>query len=256
MIATFMLLSALSADATVVSVIGKVELQAGSEPRVLVRFAPVPEGATVITYEQAFAAIRFPDGSMLRMGEKTRVTLGKMEQHEPAARRDTRIKLAAGKVWARVMDLFGKGSRFELETPNAVAGVRGTAFFAETGDAGDTYTVDTGAINLLRGDSSLDLAGAGAFAHTNGQGFTPPARLSPSALAELRLGVSGVAGSLIESLRQHGSPEHVGDSHASLRDTLNGPDHVADSPVSPTGSGDQIRGAADVKVQIRMPSQP
>ena len=254
MIATFIMLSALGAEATVVSVTGQVEFQSGGEPQPLARFARVPEGSTVITHEQAFAAIRFPDGSLLRMGEKTRVTLGKVEQHEPAAKRSTSVKLAVGRVWARVMDLFGKESRFDVTTDNAVAGVRGTAFFAETGPSGDTFTVDFGAINLQSGAYAIDLVGSGATSHTGAQGFAPPGQMSPAALADLRRSIGGLAGSLVDSVRQLGGLlPPLGDPHQTLRDALNGPDRVADSPISLARPADQIRGTAEVHVQVQMP---
>jgi len=256
MLTTLILLSALGATPTVVSVTGNVEIQSGAAPQPLARFAAVPEGSTVITHEAAFAAIRFPDGSLLRMGEKTRVTLGKVEQHEPAAKRKTTVKLAVGRVWARVMDLFGKESRFDLETTNAVAGVRGTAFFAESGPGGDSFTVDFGAINLASGAYALDLSGPGATTHTGGQGFAPAAHLSGTALMALRQSTSGVAGSLVDGLRELGGlPPPLTDPHQDLRNTLTGPDGAADSPVSLTRPTDQIRGIADIKVKVIVPGQ-
>jgi hypothetical protein len=250
------IMSALGASPTTVSVTGRVEIQSGAEASPLVRFAPVPEGSTVITHEQSFAAIRFQDGSLLRMGEKTRVTLGKIEQHEPAAKRKTTLKLTVGRVWARVMDLFGKESRFDLETSNAVAGVRGTAFFAETGPGGDNFTVDFGAINLQSGAFAVDLSGPGATTQTGGRGFSAPSHLSPAELAALRESTGGVVGALVDSLRELGGPTGpLADSHADLRGTLTGPDRTADSPVSLTRPGDQLRGTADLRVKIIVPGQ-
>ncbi|MEO0815145.1 MAG: FecR family protein [Myxococcota bacterium] len=43
-----------------------------------------------------------------------------------------------GRVWASVTSLFGDDSSFEVETENAVAGVRGTKFSANTSEGGDT----------------------------------------------------------------------------------------------------------------------
>ncbi|MBI5511929.1 MAG: FecR domain-containing protein [Deltaproteobacteria bacterium] len=256
--ATFALCLALGADATVVSVTGKVDIEpeAGGAAHALVRFATVPAGSTLVTYEGAFAAVRFPDGSLIRLGERTRLTVGRVEQHEPAARRNTKVRLAVGKVWARVMDLFGDDSRFELETPNAVAGVRGTAFFATANDRGDSFTVDFGAIGISRGSFALDLGGAGASTSTTAQGFAPPARMSPEALTRLRAQVSGPSGALVDRLRHDavaGPPPAA--RRESLRRTLTGPDGVADTPLAPTRPGAQLRGTAEVTVRVQMPAR-
>jgi len=56
-------------------------------------------------------------------------------------------RLMVGRMWASVTKLFGKESRFEVETPNAVAGVRGTVFavdHAESGMMGQLYVAPAG----------------------------------------------------------------------------------------------------------------
>ncbi|MEZ4271329.1 MAG: FecR domain-containing protein [Myxococcota bacterium] len=39
-----------------------------------------------------------------------------------------KARLFVGRLWAKVTSLFSSDSRFEIQTDNAVAGVRGTAF--------------------------------------------------------------------------------------------------------------------------------
>ena len=60
----FCLAATVTADATVLSVLGKAEFSTpDGNTQPLVRFAILPQGATVATFEESFAAIRFPDGS-------------------------------------------------------------------------------------------------------------------------------------------------------------------------------------------------
>jgi hypothetical protein len=60
----------------------------------------------------------------------------------------TRIKVWSGRLWARVSKLFGS-SEFEVESPNAVAGVRGTEFIVDVAPDGSTD------INVLDGSVAV-----------------------------------------------------------------------------------------------------
>lgn len=253
MITTTLLMMTLAAtDPTVISVTGRVELIASSgETSALARFATVPAGATIATYENAFAAVRFPDGSMLRMGEKTRMTIGKHEQREPAARRTTTVKLTVGRIWARVMDLMGQDSSFNLETQNAVAGVRGTAFFASADADGETFVVDFGGVQVQSGAQTLSLSGPGAHTRTHAGSLSPATRLGPRELNALRRAVAGRAGGLVANLR-HGS-RLPSTERTVLGHLLAGPDAVADTPVLLTPPTDQLGNTADVTVHVRKP---
>ncbi|MBC7792615.1 MAG: FecR domain-containing protein [Clostridia bacterium] len=62
----------------------------------------------------------------------------------PSGGDKTRIKIWSGRLWARVSKLFGSAD-FEVESPNAVAGVRGTEFVVEVAADGSTD------INVLEG---------------------------------------------------------------------------------------------------------
>lgn len=66
---------------------------------------------------------------------------------------ETRLKMWSGRMWARVSSLFGNNSKFEVESPNAVAGVRGTEFIFDVGPDGTTdVTVLDGAVAVTARD--------------------------------------------------------------------------------------------------------
>jgi hypothetical protein len=66
---------------------------------------------------------------------------------------ETKLKVWSGRMWARVSSLFGGGSKFEVESPNAVAGVRGTEFvFDVAPDGGTEVTVLEGAVVVTARD--------------------------------------------------------------------------------------------------------
>ena len=51
-----------------------------------------------------------------------------VEYKPQAQKRDFRMRLGLGKLWAKARDIGGRSSKFEVETANAVTGVRGTVF--------------------------------------------------------------------------------------------------------------------------------
>jgi ferric-dicitrate binding protein FerR (iron transport regulator) len=91
----------------------------------LVAGAVLQPGDTVETQSGGRAEIALPGGSLLRIGENTRVTLSPVP-----ARGEFSARLFFGNLWARVHKLLGSET-FRVETENGVAGVRGTEFRVE-----------------------------------------------------------------------------------------------------------------------------
>lgn len=70
-----------------------------------------------------------------------------------SANSETKLKVWSGRLWARVSSLFGNESKFEVESPNAVAGVRGTEFiFDVAADGATEITVLEGAVEVTARD--------------------------------------------------------------------------------------------------------
>jgi hypothetical protein len=122
-----------AADAigSVTSAIGKVSvLRGGQLPAAALQSGdPVYVGDFVRTKSDSTAEVRFNDGNLIKIAPRSRVDIS-----EYATERDTRtLKLSRGKVEAVVTppvesDDRLRQKRFEIHTPNAVAGVRGTTF--------------------------------------------------------------------------------------------------------------------------------
>jgi ferric-dicitrate binding protein FerR (iron transport regulator) len=92
-------------------------LKKGSEVRV---------GDAVKTGEKSRIELTLADGSRLRLGAASKVTLS--EGQLMGAERKVSITMWVGRLWAKVAKKLGDESKFEVETRNAVAGVRGTSF--------------------------------------------------------------------------------------------------------------------------------
>src|SRR6266404_4143395 len=90
--------------------------------------AVLGQGDTIETQDATRLEIRFGDGSVLRLGPKSRVQLAEAHFGGGAARRKLTARLFFGKLWAKVISVVQGEQKFQVETENAVAGVRGTTF--------------------------------------------------------------------------------------------------------------------------------
>lgn len=100
------------------------------------------------------------DGSILSLGSDSEL---KVVQHD-AASQQTELQLNYGRLRSRVVSLTKTGSKFEVRTPTAVAGVIGTDFFLNQ--------MPNGALQLIVYSGHVKLTGLGALA---GQTVTVPA---------------------------------------------------------------------------------
>src|SRR5439155_1605974 len=80
------------------------------------------------TQEKARLEIRFSDNSVLRLGSRAKLQLAEAHFAAGAARRRLSARLFFGTLWAKVTSVLQGEQKFEVETENAVAGVRGTTF--------------------------------------------------------------------------------------------------------------------------------
>jgi len=85
-------------------------------------------GDRVITGKGARIELRLPDGSFLRFDERTTFEVVSAALDQKAQQRDVSVNVILGRTWAKVARFFGRKSRFQLNTPTAVAGVRGTTY--------------------------------------------------------------------------------------------------------------------------------
>src|SRR5687767_14990146 len=83
-------------------------------------------GDTVETGEKSRLEMSLPDGSRVRLGASSRVKLS--EGQFKGTDRKVSVMVWVGRLWAKVAKKMGEESKFEVETANAVAGVRGTSF--------------------------------------------------------------------------------------------------------------------------------
>lgn len=86
----------------------------------------VSQGAVIRTDRTGAAAIAYADGSLTRIGPATTYELVTLRTED--GRRQIIGKLDTGQTFHRVSKVTGSSSRFEVQTSDAVAAVRGTEF--------------------------------------------------------------------------------------------------------------------------------
>lgn len=106
-------------------------------------------GDTVQTSANTAATIIFASGSELRLDENTEVKITTQSET------NTSVYQSLGRTWSRVLKLSGTES-YEVETPTAVATVRGTAF-STTVDSDTGIDTDEGAVDVLQKASKRKL---------------------------------------------------------------------------------------------------
>jgi len=128
------------------------------------------------------AEIEYFDGSVTRLDRRTTFTLAELA----ATPERSRIvgEQASGATFSRVVELTASDSRFDLETPSAVASVRGTVFFTEVRPDGSEL------VGVLKGELLVSteegearvIAGRGVTVTGSGE-LSPPFVLTAADLS-------------------------------------------------------------------------
>lgn len=96
---------------------------------------PIPPGAEIETGAGGYVTVQLADGSVLKVQSGTRAQLEHSNHYEPAGFFASRLRLLKGRLEALVAHLTGGEPRFEVKTPQALLGVRGTDFRIAVDDA-------------------------------------------------------------------------------------------------------------------------
>ncbi|MEZ0311723.1 MAG: FecR domain-containing protein [Myxococcota bacterium] len=132
-----------ASTARVVEAQGLVErVSADGAATSLTRGTTVRDGDLVRVGDGSQARLLVDDQAVIELGAGSQLRL------QPTAREgSTSLRLLSGRLWARVSSLFDDDT-VEVETANAVAGVRGTSFFAEVDGDATTVSVEAGSVEV------------------------------------------------------------------------------------------------------------
>ncbi len=84
--------------------------------------------------EDSRIELRFPDGTVMRLSEKSRLAMRELQYDKKSESKNVKVNLGVGKLWANVKKLLTPDSAVEVKTGNAVAGVRGTVYRVNVSD--------------------------------------------------------------------------------------------------------------------------
>ncbi|MBT6431869.1 MAG: FecR domain-containing protein [Deltaproteobacteria bacterium] len=104
------------------------------------------EGDRLQTKKSARIEARLTDGSVVRLGQNTQLSLQKVVTNQKGQRKSVKAKLLLGKIWASVKKAVGAETEFSVTTDHAVAGVRGTRFETVASKTGTSVKVYSGAV--------------------------------------------------------------------------------------------------------------
>ncbi|MBR7801717.1 FecR domain-containing protein [Undibacterium fentianense] len=116
-------------QATVIAMAGEVmEIKKNGSESNLAMGNVVQEGSQLKTGKNGFLTLSLPDNSRISIPSNSQVAIAKLRMAKYTRSPRTEIRLVQGKVESKVSPLSSNRGRFEVTSPLAIAGVRGTHF--------------------------------------------------------------------------------------------------------------------------------
>ncbi len=135
---------ALASRCTLTTFDGSVQLQSPSSStwEEAANGMTLEAGSRIQTASNSHAMLTFFNGTSVKLGPGTDLVIEQVEGSGESQPIVIVLKQWSGKTWSRVTKLVDPGSHYEIQTPSAIALVRGTLFVTEVDETGAT-TVQT-----------------------------------------------------------------------------------------------------------------
>jgi hypothetical protein len=145
-------------------------------------------GYMVRTGTEGDVTLNWVDGSRLRLAPETTIRVRKAALNTNTKQSTSLFDLDTGRIWVRVLSALGGKTKFEVRTPTATAGVRGTVFSVAVDESGHT------SVAVYEGEVEVDTE-AGTASVTPGQQASVEGEVARvSSLAEDALNWTAQAG--------------------------------------------------------------
>lgn len=175
--------SVLFAAGQVISIVGNVSVMENdtAAEKTLNYNDTVQTGATIVTKENSKVKILFDDKSVITVGASSKLKNVQQVFDEKKRQRQTKMKLLFGKVRSLVSKVKNLlDSRFEVETSNGIAGVRGTYFVVQdNGSQTQIFTLEGNVVMQPNGGGAVEVPANFSFTIENqsagGNGGDQPA---------------------------------------------------------------------------------
>jgi hypothetical protein len=159
---------------------GQAEMQRDADITLLKAGMRIAPGATLRTGANASLTLQYPDGSRTLIGPDASLRLVELKRLDASQGQQVRFELERGQMENAVTNNRGKGGRFIIHTPAAIAAVRGTTFRLAASPHSVRSETLHGVVALHNGKGTAVLrGGTGSHAQT-GQAPATPTRLLPS----------------------------------------------------------------------------
>ncbi|MCX7845590.1 MAG: FecR family protein, partial [Dictyoglomaceae bacterium] len=107
-------------------------------------------GDRIWVQANSYAVLTFSDKSTLKLSANTQLDIIELSKEEDKEK--SIFKLWIGKVWATIERILKPGEKVEIQSPTAVAGVRGTSWVMDVREDGITFVNSlSGIVSLIAG---------------------------------------------------------------------------------------------------------
>lgn len=137
-------------------------------------------GTRVLTGEAGSAALAFSDGSRVQLRPGSELGVRQSADFAAGAGTWVRLDLLRGSLESLVVPRSGTASRFEIDTPAAIAAVRGTRFRVHAGDADTRNEVIEGRVAFGNAAGEQQVAAGQGASAVRGAPIAPPRALLPA----------------------------------------------------------------------------
>ena len=137
-------------------------------------------GTYVRTAVESRAMLTFFEGSTITLDSDTSIEIRHLDFNE---KQSTTIILKQwlGRTWSRVVKMVESGSYYEIETPSAIAVVRGTQFLTEVDELGATRLNTTeGLVSVIAQGEEVYVAAGQQTTVESGYSPSEPTKTKPS----------------------------------------------------------------------------
>ena len=124
----------------------------------------------VVKTFDGFAEVLLPNGHVLKLADSTEVQLESVLERGAESGDDV-VSVAAGRLRSVVSNLTGTGRGFQVRTPTAVGGVRGTDFVTQVAGDDEIIAVREGVVQFTNGAGSTISLQANQFANALAASF-------------------------------------------------------------------------------------
>jgi hypothetical protein len=169
-------------QAAVSSIQGSAVVNVGGEEKPLAVGTLLNTGDIIRTDANSSLSVRFIDGSQALLLKDSTLKLDNLTAYPNTGMANTQLKLETGRVETQVKPLKGAAARYEIRTPMAQLGVRGTDFRVGSDLSSNTGSTEvlSGAVQAANEAGTVDVQQGFGTVIALGKPPSPPIELLPA----------------------------------------------------------------------------